>query len=69
MRRIRSEAVGVFALAWFLTAGLSAKAQQPVAMRVPAPELQGVQEWINGEPTRWKDLKGKVVVVHFWAFG
>jgi hypothetical protein len=47
----------------------AAFAQEPVAMKVPAPELKGIDEWINGKPTRLKDLKGKVVVLHFWAFG
>jgi peroxiredoxin len=47
----------------------AAFAQEPVAMRVPAPEPRGIQEWINSDPIKLKDLKGKVVVVHFWTFG
>jgi hypothetical protein len=46
-----------------------AAAQQPVAMKVRAPELRGIDEWINSKPTSLKALKGKVVVLHFWAFG
>jgi hypothetical protein len=38
-------------------------------MKIPAPEFQGIDEWINSKPLSLKDLKGKVVVVHFWAFG
>jgi thiol-disulfide isomerase/thioredoxin len=34
-----------------------------------APELRGVTAWINSEPLTLKQLRGKVVVVHFWAFG
>ena len=34
-----------------------------------APALIGVDEWINSKPLDWKQLEGKVVVVHFWAFG
>jgi hypothetical protein len=52
-----------------LTALLPARAQQPVAMKVPAPEFQGIEEWFNGKPMHLKDLKGKVVVLHFWTFG
>ncbi|MBI3861725.1 MAG: hypothetical protein HY290_07500 [Planctomycetia bacterium] len=34
-----------------------------------APELRGVDAWINSEPTTFKELRGKVVVLHFWTFG
>ena len=37
--------------------------------RAPAPELRGVTTWINSEPLTLKQLKGKVVVVHFWTHG
>jgi hypothetical protein len=44
-------------------------AQQPAAMKVRAPELRGIDEWINSKPRSLKELKGKVVVLHFWTFG
>lgn len=34
-----------------------------------APELIDSGEWINSEPLRLQDLKGKVVVLHFYACG
>jgi len=34
-----------------------------------APELRDVSSWINSEPLTLAGLRGKVVVVHFWAFG
>lgn len=34
-----------------------------------APELRDVTAWINSEPITLRQLRGKVVVVHFWAFG
>jgi thiol-disulfide isomerase/thioredoxin len=34
-----------------------------------APELTNVTEWINTEPLTMQDLRGRVVVVHFWTFG
>ena len=37
----------------------------PVADRRAAPELDG--ETLTGEPLRVSDLRGKVVVVNFWA--
>jgi thiol-disulfide isomerase/thioredoxin len=33
-----------------------------------APELRGVDAWINSQPLSLAQLRGKVVVVHFWAF-
>jgi thiol-disulfide isomerase/thioredoxin len=34
----------------------------------PAPELRDVEGWINSDPLTFEELKGRVVVVHFWAF-
>jgi hypothetical protein len=35
----------------------------------PAPEFEDITAWVNSKPLTMKDLKGKVVVVHFMAFG
>jgi hypothetical protein len=43
--------------------------EQPVAMSIPAPEFEKADEWINSKPLQLKDLRGQVVVVHFWTFG
>jgi len=64
-----SARVGALVLGLSLTAVPWAAAQQPVAMKIPAPELQGIDEWINSKPRSLSDLKGKVVVLHFWTFG
>lgn len=34
-----------------------------------APEFADIETWINSEPLTMAQLKGKVVVVHFMAFG
>ncbi len=35
----------------------------------PAPELQGLQNWLNSEPiASMQELKGKVVLVDFWTY-
>lgn len=33
-----------------------------------APELQGLQEWINSDPLTLASLKGKVVLLDFWTY-
>ena len=35
----------------------------------PAPEFEDITAWVNSKPLTMKGLKGKVVVVHFMAFG
>ena len=42
---------------------------QPAALRVKAPKFQDITEWVNTKPLAIADLRGEVVVVHFWAFG
>ena len=46
-----------------------ARGEQPVAMSIPAPEFEKADDWINTKPLQLKDLRGQVVVVHFWTFG
>lgn len=35
----------------------------------PAPEFEDITAWVNSKPLTIKGLKGKVVVIHFMAFG
>lgn len=34
----------------------------------PAPELAGLKEWINSKPLQLNELRGKVVLIDFWAY-
>lgn len=34
----------------------------------PAPELTGITNWLNGEPTTLAELRGKVVLIDFWTY-
>ncbi len=33
-----------------------------------APEFVGLKDWINSEPKKLSDLKGKVVLIDFWTY-
>src|SRR4051812_15646860 len=35
----------------------------------PAPEFPKESKWLQSDPLRLADLRGRVVVVHFWTFG
>jgi cytochrome c biogenesis protein CcdA/thiol-disulfide isomerase/thioredoxin len=36
--------------------------------KTPAPEIAGIQNWINSDPQTLTELKGKVVLVDFWTY-
>src|SRR5262245_43998956 len=46
-----------------------ASAEHPFPRRVPAPSLEGGQEWLNtSAPVDLKDLRGKFVLLDFWTY-
>jgi len=57
---------------WAVAAGADeAKDLKPVKIpgRQAAPEFTDIEAWVNSPPLKMAALKGKVVVVHFLAFG
>ncbi len=38
-----------------------------MGLGVPAPELKG-GPWLNSEPLKMKDLRGKVVLIEMWTY-
>lgn len=41
----------------------------PAEFKTPAPEFGKAAAWLNSKPLKLSEQKGKVVVVHFFAFG
>lgn len=39
------------------------------SMALKAPELAATKDWLNSQPLQLAQLKGQVVVLHFYAFG
>ena len=37
------------------------------ALEAKAPPRLTISSWLNSKPLAWKDLKGKVVLIDFWA--
>lgn len=38
------------------------------ALSYKAPEISGIKQWINSEPLKVANLKGKVVLIDFWTY-
>ena len=69
MKQLRYVSASTLLLAAALLPLATASAEQPAEMNIAAPEFKHVDEWINTKPLEFKDLRGKVVVLHFWTFG
>jgi hypothetical protein len=69
MRTVLAVAAGASLLCAVLLTLVAGSAGQPAEMSIAAPEFKDVDEWINSKPLQVKDLRGNVVVVHFWTFG
>ena len=69
MKQLLSVSAGTLILASALLPLATASAEQPAKMNSAAPEFKDVDEWINTKPLEFKDLRGRVVVLHFWTFG
>jgi thiol-disulfide isomerase/thioredoxin len=64
-------AIAILALSAALSAAwpgawISASAQEAPSM-APAPEITGADQWLNSPPLSLSKLRGKVVLVEFWA--
>lgn len=48
---------------------LSFAGSGPAEFKAVAPEFARVTRWVNSKPLKLTELRGKVIVVHFFAFG
>jgi hypothetical protein len=69
VKKLLSVSAGTLLLGVALLPFATARAEQPTEMNIRAPEFEDIDEWINAKPLEFKDLRGKVVVLHFWTFG
>lgn len=59
---------GILAIAIMLLAGTLGWSGPAQASGAQAPEFTGISQWINSEPLTMKALRGKVVLIDFWAY-
>jgi hypothetical protein len=69
MKPLLSVLAGTLVLVVALVPLPTASAQQPAEMNTAAPEFKDLDEWMNSKPLQLKDLRGRVVALHFWTFG
>jgi thiol-disulfide isomerase/thioredoxin len=55
--------------AFAILIGTSACPGEAVNLDAPAPELAGLDPWVNSAPLTMEGLRGRVVLVNFWTFG
>ena len=51
-----------------LLSPFGSSAEYKTSESAPAPDL-ATGEWINSEPLKLQDLRGRVVLIEFWTFG
>jgi peroxiredoxin len=56
---------------YLFAAATTATAQEPATFKARPPELEqrSQADWINSRPLKLSELRGQVVVLHFWTFG
>ncbi len=71
MHRLFRPLVLLGLIVWFVAAFAGASRAQFLepGKTAPAPEFQGVTQWVNSDPLTMSALRGKVVLVHFWTNG
>jgi thiol-disulfide isomerase/thioredoxin len=66
-RILNTTVVAAAMIIWFEIAGVAHAADEPT-LSAPLRSLLSAQTWLNSQPLRPADLRGKVVLVNFWTF-
>ena len=67
-RVFERRAIAILVSAPGLALSSAAHAESDPGLPGPLGALLGTQEWLNTQPLRPKDLRGKVVLVNFWTY-
>ena len=51
-----------------LMASMPARADEIKPQPVPEFTQAAASQWLNSKPLKWRDLRGKVVLIDFWTF-
>jgi thiol-disulfide isomerase/thioredoxin len=66
--QLKSFALSTAFAACALLAASTAAVAAPQESGPPAPEFTGITQWLNSEPLKLQQLRGKVVLVDFWTY-
>ncbi|MGF6505350.1 thioredoxin family protein [Paraburkholderia sp. 32] len=66
--RLKTFALSTAFAACALIATSTVAVAAPQESGSPAPELTGITQWLNSEPLKLQQLRGKVVLVDFWTY-
>ena len=61
-------AVGLCSVTLATTVAASSAGEPAFSDEGEAPELTGIEHWLNSEPLSLKGLHGKVVLIDFWTY-
>ena len=66
--RLNQVLIAVAAAAAVVSFAGSGPGSAPAPQSRPAPEFKGIDNWINSQPLKLDELRGKVVLVDFWTY-
>lgn len=68
MKILRGFALIFLAATFAFPSYAATKLQDGLLRTYPAPEISGIEKWLNSNPLKISELKGKIVLIDFWAY-